>query len=991
MSTSKWPSWNETLGSELGTILPFDPTNKFGACIDCQEPELINPGFEDDPDSLVGWANVGVVTMEVNTDPDYVREGSQSAFVISPVVPEDGIKSSNIPVITNTTYEYSAWVYVEHPNRVQIRNLSYPRSGNEWFTPPDYTGWFQLKDRFTTSDVSPVRIQIVSYGGPATFWVDEVYIGTSNGNCGYDLETCWNPEANFGTGAFACDADSYFYRYQGEIDLDSEVTNYTLAAKLETTTNWYPNNIGDNYYLDPHLVISTNNVLGCDANIFAGFCGDSIVQEPIEQCEPGNSYYLCSTDILWYTPAGSGPYGCFPAGDPNQCNWYSPLLDSDDECYGLSSSQCCGGYCGDSVLNTAAGGYLLIDDEECELGVGGYGDGTAEDEQYSCSGSCQDVGGWCGDGSIQTGYGEECDGSTSGWDCLASLVNPTCNTCEVECSEGNPYQGTCGNNTREAIEICDGTDNGYPNSTCIEYCSDVECVGSWQACDGNRLDYNGCETDTDNDPNNCGTCLNNCPGPVGGNGYAECESGGCTIVCDPGYDLVGDECVLVAICGNDIIEGGEVCDDGANNGNFGYCNATCDGIEGLGDALFYDNFEDWNFTTSNWEEGYNYNGPGGGEIWSRSLPGGGINYKLKSEINNVAPNFPRDFRVTNANANNLLNVDILVMIDFSYSADDDAVLFARHNGQNHYMDQEYYALWNDHNSEIQIIRVVPDGYHDEDLASTFPLTSGIYWLQFKVFDVGGNIRLQARWWPEGTEMPAAWNFDIIDSSENKITTSGQVGVAGWMNSTFYFDNFQVYDADVVAEPVPDEPAYISAVATSPTSINIQWEDVSADYYQLVGKAGSCSGDFDPVDSDIITNEYDHTSGLFPETTYCYRVRSCNSLDQCSGFTMPGDQATTPAMPLDPPNNLIGNWVDYDNFTGTWDEVDGADHYVARIQNKRNTNWGPWEALIETFYTNAQWSEGSGIYGNTNTVKFQVKACDINDVCSAYIESDQYSR
>lgn len=32
VSTSKWPSWNETLGQELGASLPVDPVNAFGSC-----------------------------------------------------------------------------------------------------------------------------------------------------------------------------------------------------------------------------------------------------------------------------------------------------------------------------------------------------------------------------------------------------------------------------------------------------------------------------------------------------------------------------------------------------------------------------------------------------------------------------------------------------------------------------------------------------------------------------------------------------------------------------------------------------------------------------------------------------------------------------------------------------------------------------------------------------------------------------------------------
>ena len=37
-------------------------------------------------------------------------------------------------------------------------------------------------------------------------------------------------------------------------------------------------------------------------------------------------------------------------------------------------------------------------------------------------------------------------------------------------------------------------------------------------------------------------------------------------------------------CGNTVTEIGETCDDGANNGLAGYCNATCTGNNTNGDA-----------------------------------------------------------------------------------------------------------------------------------------------------------------------------------------------------------------------------------------------------------------------------------------------------------------------------------------------------------------------------------------------------------------------
>ena len=39
------------------------------------------------------------------------------------------------------------------------------------------------------------------------------------------------------------------------------------------------------------------------------------------------------------------------------------------------------------------------------------------------------------------------------------------------------------------------------------------------------------------------------------------------------YDMGAYEFVLMAQCGNGSVEPGELCDSGANNGMYGYCNA----------------------------------------------------------------------------------------------------------------------------------------------------------------------------------------------------------------------------------------------------------------------------------------------------------------------------------------------------------------------------------------------------------------------------------
>ena len=55
--------------------------------------------------------------------------------------------------------------------------------------------------------------------------------------------------------------------------------------------------------------------------------------------------------------------------------------------------------------------------------------------------------------------------------------------------------------------------------------------------------------------------------PLDGNGFGGSQ-----------YDMGAYEFVYMTMCGNGIVEAGEACDHGANNGTYGYCNSTCTGL-----------------------------------------------------------------------------------------------------------------------------------------------------------------------------------------------------------------------------------------------------------------------------------------------------------------------------------------------------------------------------------------------------------------------------
>ena len=297
-------------------------------------------------------------------------------------------------------------------------------------------------------------------------------------NCdNYDLNTCWNEEANGGQGSFACDAGSYFYRYQYAY---GQSPDYFLAAKMEfpyPTDNvniWQPN------FNDTHLELSTLNVSGCGPEVLGSFCGNGVV-EGNESCESGQFLNLCGYDHQYNNPQFAGCVNC-SWEMPNQIN--------------------CDGWCGDDVLNG---------DEQC--------DGIDTTPGIICNPNCT-LPPSCGDGIIQISLGEQCDESNLGnWGCT-NQGNPSCDSsCQVSCDSGEAYQGTCGNNIREENEECDGMDRP-PHTICSGSCT-VSCDSNtdvsdqivdyiYSACDNSMTDLDGCEVNLLSDEYNCNSCGNSC-------------------------------------------------------------------------------------------------------------------------------------------------------------------------------------------------------------------------------------------------------------------------------------------------------------------------------------------------------------------------------------------------------------------------------------------------------------------------------------------------
>lgn len=353
-----------------------------------------------------------------------------------------------------------------------------------------------------------------------------------------DPNTCWDES----TLEFSCVQYSQIYLYQ----ISSNAQDFEIGANFETSMpNSTINVSGVNYRFDNNLFNgpaipsglniagqSTENIIGtlyqCDGSVTftpgtptSEFCGNGIVDSG-EQCDGNISAMGCSNPPAGITPvdpAGATwwdeqPIGCNPPGTIQgttlvECQWAIPTPS-------LTAAEC-GGYCGD--------GYVQPFYEVCEnCNASGVcngvqyicapGNGTATCDVgagRSCTPVCADLtpAAACGDGIWTEGV-EQCDGSSypdglANWDCEGDITHGEVlcsNSCEVYCTDGAPYQGSCGNGVVEAGEDCDyvGYVSPSPDVSSITntYTCSNECEFTDQYCGNNDLDYafhELCDTD----------------------------------------------------------------------------------------------------------------------------------------------------------------------------------------------------------------------------------------------------------------------------------------------------------------------------------------------------------------------------------------------------------------------------------------------------------------------------------------------------------------
>jgi hypothetical protein len=194
-------------------------------------------------------------------------------------------------------------------------------------------------------------------------------------------------------------------------------------------------------------------------------------------------------------------------------------------------------------------------------------------------------------------------------------------------------------------------------------------------------------------------------------------------------------------------------------------------------------------------------------------------------------------------------------------------------------------------------------------------------------------------------------------------------------------------------PAPPKPTFIIQPTTPNNTgcgakVKLNWTATSnTDYYQIFkATATNTDSNFNGIDS-ISTNSYTDTS-VVNGNTYYYRIKACNVLDECSGYSSSSDPVVIPpSSDCDDPNlvkdivatstclatqgtpptdkvylnkqmqwNIVGNSIPIQsNATTTWSgtSITGTISKMGSIYNKIYTTVG-----LKTIHATSTWTQGN---------------------------------
>ena len=320
---------------------------------------------------------------------------------------------------------------------------------------------------------------------------------------------------------------------------------------------------------------------GCESELLSDrrFCGDcdtdctTLLEADLHATDVGCARGGCmitGCETGWADCDGRFDNGCEvdTTSDPSQCGGCEDAGGVDCDAEYLNGT----GACVDSKCEFA-GCDAEFDDCNVDAGAGLAGDGCETSISFNnehcggCDLACETGEGTTsntcgGDGftcqpRCADDYGDCNENPRDGCETDTRSSDDHCGACMTACEDVNGdnacVDGVCVPDCNTGFDSCDGSPkNGCEQSTrTVEHCGDCEescssagggtpdcdsgectvaCSGALDNCNDEDVDRDGCETNTDTDPEHCGSCTQSC-----GDANTvdlDCSAGTCEPTCD---------------------------------------------------------------------------------------------------------------------------------------------------------------------------------------------------------------------------------------------------------------------------------------------------------------------------------------------------------------------------------------------------------------------------------------------------------------------------
>ncbi len=296
------------------------------------------------------------------------------------------------------------------------------------------------------------------------------------GECpaGYNPETCWNEQQrNFATTWPDLPDGSRSYQYEY---INS--TKYTLCANFESSCSNLNNLSCSGTTVNHGPVIECPLLRGLARKPFTRYVaiydneGDAINPQitvtptALADWQPLSVELVNNRQQIKISSAETGYSGR-----------YAITITAKDSQGAVTNQQCSivigNGLCGNDQLDSG---------EDCDAleDIATGPEDSGPDRQYACGDKCQFLGGWCGDGQIESEYDENCDCGNNlkycRWAKVGENQNQSSATNQYECQNCMQTGGYCGDGQKNEVEPCElGFIYTSPSRASSSYTAQYEC------------------------------------------------------------------------------------------------------------------------------------------------------------------------------------------------------------------------------------------------------------------------------------------------------------------------------------------------------------------------------------------------------------------------------------------------------------------------------------------------------------------------------------